>query len=158
MLIAEFEEDSESQVLCLNAGFMVPKNPANVRHRMTREMLRAVMDQCSDKDVYHCLDFCWIPRRMFDRWLHRHGLPKSPEFFEPQKKDPVARIIRTETRATEALAAHLKQNSNIRRRDAKNWCLEQRFSLAERGFLSVWREARRKAGLLERAPAGRKPK
>jgi hypothetical protein len=39
-----------------------------------------------EKDVRsEYLDHCWIPRRLFNRWLAKHELPLSPVRFEPQE-------------------------------------------------------------------------
>jgi hypothetical protein len=64
-----------------------------------------------------------------------------------------------EKAATRALAAFLKDNPDVTRASAADWCRAQGFSLTSRGFqFRVWPEARKQAGLSATALPGRKPK
>ena len=64
-----------------------------------------------------------------------------------------------ETKATRALASHLRENPNLKREEAAAWCKKQGFTLSDRGFqYRVWPDAREQAGLLRTAPPGRKNK
>jgi hypothetical protein len=64
-----------------------------------------------------------------------------------------------ETIAAHALASHLRENRNLTREEAATWCQTQGFNLSRRGFQGrVWPNAREKAVLPRRAPAGRKNK
>jgi hypothetical protein len=49
--------------------------------------LKDVIDHNYDNDQGRSyLAHCWIPRRLFERWLVRHRLPASPPRFEPVNK------------------------------------------------------------------------
>src|SRR5262249_49472224 len=62
-----------------------------------------------------------------------------------------------ETKATRALASHLRENPHLKRKDAATWCKNQGFTISSRGFQNVvWPNAQEKAGLPRRAPSGRK--
>ena len=62
-----------------------------------------------------------------------------------------------ETKATRALASHLRENPHLTRKEAATWCKNQGFTISSRGFQNVvWPNAREKAGLPRRAPSGRK--
>jgi hypothetical protein len=64
-----------------------------------------------------------------------------------------------QTKATHALASHLRGNPSLKREDAATWCETQGFTLSGRSFQNqVWPNAREKAGLQRRAPSGRKNK
>ncbi len=76
LLAGVFEENGRSLVLFLHPTL----NPT----RMTREWLKEAIDH--SLDGHHgrsYLAHCWIPRRLFERWLARHRLPESPPRFEP---------------------------------------------------------------------------
>jgi hypothetical protein len=99
----EFEEHGRSRVLFLH--------PWHVRSRtwMTREWLASIIEQypppSPDADERHrraantlrsqFLDHCWIPRRMFDRWLVKHFLPALPRFTptEPARRPAVVHPV-----------------------------------------------------------------
>ena len=61
--------------------------------------------------------------------------------------------------ATRALASQLRDNPDLKRADAKNWCATAGYQLSARGFQSrVWPEARTLAGLPAIGSPGRKRK
>jgi hypothetical protein len=169
LLAGDFEESGESQVLFLHPATSVPMTTAMTPRqagRMTRERLRAATEipattHAPQSEIVRSeyLAYCWIPRRMFDRWLTRHGLPSSPPFFEPQMEGRVTATISSETAASRALAAHLRQNRQTTRDAAEAWCRQEGFNLSQRGFqFRVWPNAREAAGLSKLAAAGRKRK
>jgi len=168
LLVGDFEEGGASQILFLTPRISVPMTTPKVSlqaHRMTRERLRAAIEtpvtQMDHSGIIrsHYLAHCWIPRRMAERWLKKHGLQSLITFFAPGKEERVRPIIRTEAAATRALAAHLRQNPDITRDAAEAWCGREGFKLSKRGFRHrVWPKAREEAGLPSLAPAGRKPK
>ena len=141
---------------------MVPRHG----RRMTREWLQAavgipVTTHADQSEIIRSqyLAHCWIPRRMFDRWLARHELPPSPPFFEPHDEERVPATIGREAAATKALAAHLRQNKQSTRGAAEAWCRQEGFNLSGRGFrFRVWPNARDAAGLPKLAASGRKRK
>ena len=62
-----------------------------------------------------------------------------------------------ETAAVKALAPHLKNNPQLTRAQAVEWCKTQGFNVSARGFQSrVWPAARARAGLKAKALPGRK--
>ena len=64
-----------------------------------------------------------------------------------------------ENKATHALGLYLKEKPNLTREQAATWCKNQGYTISGRGFQNaVWPNAREKAGLSRRAPAGRKKK
>ena len=64
-----------------------------------------------------------------------------------------------QTKATHALASHLRGNTNLKREEAATWCENQGFTLSGRSFQNqVWPNAREEAGLPRRALPGRKNK
>jgi hypothetical protein len=76
-LASEFEENGRSRVLYLH--------PLVTKARMTRECLKDAIEHNYDGDRGRSqyLPHCWMPRRMFVRWLAKHRLPESPPRFEP---------------------------------------------------------------------------
>ncbi len=79
LFVGDFEEGGRTQVRYLHPS--VPKA------WMTRDMLQRAIDTHPAETVrLHYLSRCWIPRRMFDRRLAKHGLPSSPARFEPQEQ------------------------------------------------------------------------
>jgi hypothetical protein len=166
LLAGDFEEAGESQVLFLHPGLSVPmatpKVPLQAR-RMTREWLRgAIKAPATQMDPLEIirsgyLAHCWIPRLMAEHWLAKHRLQSLLSFFTPRKEKRVAAKIRDEKAAARALAAQFRQNEHLTREHAKAWLDQQGFKLTGNGFrFRVWRDARREAGLLQLAPAGRK--
>jgi len=148
LLVGEFEENGHSLVL-----FLHPTLPPT---RMTREWLKNVI-KCDWGRPY--LEYCWIPWRLFERWLARHRLPASPSHFQPQKSYRVSSTkARDESAAIKALASYLKSNPQMRRVEAVDWCHEHGYNSGTRAFDRVWPEARERAGLERIAPPGRKRK
>ncbi len=81
LLAGEFEEGGRSQVLFLH--------PDMLKARMTPAWLRTIIErQRRPEEIVRgqYLSQCWIPRRMFDWWLARHELPRSPPRFEPREQ------------------------------------------------------------------------
>ena len=73
LLTGEFEENGRSLVLFLH--------PATKKMRMTHEELKDAIEHNWDGDHGRSyLAHCWIPRRLFERWRIKHGLPASPRF------------------------------------------------------------------------------
>jgi hypothetical protein len=151
LLAGDFEEQGRSKVLYRH--FRI------TRARVTREWLNDVLDTFSLADVRsEYLARCWIPRRMFNRWLAKHELPPSPARFEPQRETRVrATKASDEAAAVKALAARLKECPELTRAAANEWCREKGYVLSGRGFQDrVWPQARVKAELPEKAQGGRK--
>jgi hypothetical protein len=78
-LAGEFEENGRSRVLFLD--------PAIPRGWREREWFKNAFDLRTDYRQYY-LAACWIPRRLFRRWLARYHLPESPPRFEPVSEQP----------------------------------------------------------------------
>ena len=88
--MGEFEEDGRSLVLYLDAAIAT--------RRMTRPWLQDVIELNPDEKQEtrggrsittatvraQYLPHCWIPRRLFDRWLTMHRLEQSPPRFQPR--------------------------------------------------------------------------
>ena len=90
----DFEEDGKSQV-----RFMHPNHETEwISRRRIVDCenekvisLLDVMDSFLPEDVIaQYLAHCWIPRRIFHRWLAKHQLPLSPPRFEPLEKSKAA--------------------------------------------------------------------
>jgi hypothetical protein len=84
LLAGEFQENGRSRVLYLHAS--------SARTRMTSEWLKDAIEYNYDHDRGRSeyLAHCWIPRRMFKRWLARHRLAESPPRFEPLDEESLA--------------------------------------------------------------------
>jgi hypothetical protein len=168
VLAGDFEETGESQILFLAPAFSVPMTTAEVpvrACRMTRERLRSAIEtpvtQMDPSGISRSqyLAPCWIPHRMAERWLSKHGLQSLIPFFAPRNERRVVATMRGEAAATQALTMHLRQNRHISKDAAEAWCGRKAFKLTKRGFKQrIWPKAREEAGLLPLAPAGRKPK
>jgi hypothetical protein len=79
--------------------------------------------------------------------------------ISPEVREGPAQKLAGESGAIKALASHLKDHPDMKRVDAKNWLVQQRFAVNPRGFQTrVWPEARRLAGLAPVAPPGAKKK
>jgi hypothetical protein len=154
LLAGDFDENGSSHVLYLH--------PLTIKTRMTREWLRDAIDYNYDhvRGRSEYLTHCWMPRRMFERWLAKHRLAESPSRFRQQKSHvPFAAKASDETAAIKALSLQLKTNPGLRRQDAAAWCREKGLAVSARGFQTrVWPRARVQAALPATALAGRKPK
>jgi hypothetical protein len=76
LLAGDFDERGKTQVLYLHDRSRMA--------RMTRQRLSDALDIYSPEDVRsEYLAHCWLPRRLFQRWLARHELPPSPARFVP---------------------------------------------------------------------------
>ncbi|WP_354202356.1 hypothetical protein [Bradyrhizobium sp. JR4.1] len=83
-----------------------------------------------------------------------HASGSSPAASPKQKA-----IAADEKSAIEALAKQLKLNHDMTSAEALSFCKSSQFRIGRRGFEHhVWPEARDKAGLSRKAPAGRKKK
>ena len=76
LLAGEFEENGRSQVRYLH--------PITSKEWMTRKSLQDAIE--NNYDNHHgrsqYLPYCWIPRRLFERWLANHRLEQSPARFQ----------------------------------------------------------------------------
>jgi hypothetical protein len=85
LLDGDFGEDGRWQVRYLNPH-------VREQRRMTRAFLLKIIEQCThdgcadDETVHHHLSWCWIRRRLFEKWLTKRGLP-SPAWFKPQHQE-----------------------------------------------------------------------
>jgi hypothetical protein len=103
----------------------------------------------------------------FDPWKQgwvRHMLVSAAAFdkalFPADQNEPLKdAVVSDEERAIEALATHLKQMPDCTRANAADWCRQGGLTFSDRGFQSrIWPRARGRAGLSEKASAGRKRK
>jgi hypothetical protein len=78
LLAGEFEENGRSLVLYLHAAIGAK--------RMTRRWLQDVIehDYEGHRGRSQYLPHCWMPRRVFERWLAKHRLERSPARFQPR--------------------------------------------------------------------------
>jgi hypothetical protein len=150
-----FEEGGRSQVLFLCPGISLS------HWKMERQWLRDAIDNNYDNEHgRYYLRHCWLPRNLFKCWCEWQHLPKSPSRFQPQKSQRVsATTARDETAAIRALASHLRSNHDLTKGEALLWCRIAGLNLTSRGFQNrVWPDARKRADLKAKAPAGRKRK
>jgi hypothetical protein len=85
-LAGDFEEASRSMVLYLHPSTRMVR----LQQQQLSEILATVFTRhqsASEVVQTHYLAHCWIPRRLFDRWLAKHELPRAPQRFEPQEAD-----------------------------------------------------------------------
>jgi hypothetical protein len=81
LLEGDFEENGRSRVHYLH--------PWTVKARMTREWLQEMISMSSPTTIRtEYLDHCWLPRKLFQRWLAKHELSACPQRFEPKVETP----------------------------------------------------------------------
>jgi hypothetical protein len=151
-------------------------------HRFAREyrnFLGELFDATDSLNVPSQLepgDFHWAESRFETPWLFEPGMKGFPgpprsgyvriELFSADVskvlcngQSSATRTVHDETAAIKALGQHLKNNRDVSREDAFEWCRANGFSLSARGFQNrVWPKAREDAGLSPRAAPGRKPR
>jgi hypothetical protein len=82
---------------------------------------------------------------------------RSPSQPANEDSGRVPSTSATESVATKALASQLRDNPDLKKADAKNWCASAGYQLGARGFQSrVWPKARTLAGLPAIGSPGRK--
>jgi hypothetical protein len=173
LLAGDFDARSRTQVRYLN--YATPKA------RMTRPWLTSAIETFpADTVVSAYLAPCWIPRRMFDRWLVKHELPPSPPRFAPAEvPEPApevepptpslpprfapgdrshARVAEMEEEAVRVAAEHLRGDNE----PSKVWLFNLMTAAGipvswDGSRYRVWPKARKLAGKGELAKAGRKP-
>ena len=83
--LLDFEENGRSLVLFLH--------PKTKKMRMTHEELKDAIEHNWDRARGRSyLAHCWIPRRLFERWLVKRRLQVSPSRFQPQISGAKARV------------------------------------------------------------------
>jgi len=87
LLAGEFEENGRLLVLYLHTAIGLK--------RMTRKWLQDAIDHDYDGDRGRSqyLPYCWMPRRVFERWLAKHRLERSPARFQPRGVDRASRKV-----------------------------------------------------------------
>jgi hypothetical protein len=84
LLAGDFEEDGKSQVRFLHPDHeteWISRRRMVDRERETAVSLPDAMDTIAPKDVIaQYLAHCWIPYRIFHRWLTKHGLSVPSRF------------------------------------------------------------------------------
>ena len=77
----DFEENGRSRVLYLH--------PWTVKAKMTRQHMQDMIDIYPPTTIRsEYFDHCWLPRKLFQRWLAKHELPACPQRFEPRDATP----------------------------------------------------------------------
>ena len=123
LLAGDFEEDGKSQV-----RFLHPKHETEwiSRLRMVDQesknaiSLRDAIDALQPEDVTaQYLAHCWIPRRMFQRWLADHELPLSPSRFDPRGADKLENAAEAISGPADSTDAALVPTSEMPPRPAK---------------------------------------
>jgi len=152
LLVGDFEEGGRSKVLYLHHRITMA--------RMKQPRLNDAIDTFPPDIV--CSEYlarCWIPRRVFVRWLAKHELPRAPARFEPRKEVRKPLSASDEAAVIRVLAGHFKIDPLITREAAEALCRQEAPGLSKKGFRNrIWPNARAKAGLPTTAHAGRKPK
>src|SRR5262249_14875433 len=85
LLTGDFEEKGRSLVLF--------QHPKTKKMRMKPAELKDAIEHNWDRDHGRSyLAHCWIPRRLFERWLLKRRLQVSPSRFQPQISGAKARV------------------------------------------------------------------
>lgn len=87
LLAGEFEENGRSLVLYLHTAIGLK--------RVTRKWLQDAIDHDYDGDRGRSqyLLHCWMPRRVFERWLAKHRLERSPARFQPRGAERASKKV-----------------------------------------------------------------
>lgn len=130
LLAGDFEEDGKSQV-----RFLHPNHETewiSRRRMIDLEKEKAVslpdaMDTSPEDVIAQYLAHCWIPRRMFHRWLTKHGLPMPARFGLEQKpaaalnvgtrRQSLAEILPANTRRRGRRPVKIEQTKEAMRKD-----------------------------------------
>jgi hypothetical protein len=87
LLAGDFEESGASQVRFLHpavtAEAMTRKRISDCGNEIVMSLPEVMETSPAHVARSEYLAFCWLPRRMFERWLAKHELPASPARFEP---------------------------------------------------------------------------
>ena len=111
LFFGDFEGDGRSRVLYSNPH--LPEEPW-----MTQAFFDRIIGEVTDREIVHLhLSRCWIPWRLFGRWLENHGLPLSPR-FEPQDRER-SEVERKEPRKKSSLSSTPPSNMRQRGRSAE---------------------------------------
>jgi hypothetical protein len=109
------------------------------------------------RDIFHqCVIENWGGETSIGGRARTHSGTRLFSIFVVQTPGAV-RATRAEADAIRTLQAHLQSDSEMKRDDA--WAICKPLGVSLRGFLQrVWPQARKAAGLTDRAPGGRKAK
>jgi hypothetical protein len=87
LLAGDFDESGASRVRFLHpavtAEAMTRKRVSDCGNEIVMSLPEVLETSPAHVVRSEYLAFCWLPRRMFERWLAKHELPASPARFEP---------------------------------------------------------------------------